>query len=205
MQVEASEISKIFGKQLVLDKVSLKVPEGGSLAILGRNGSGKTTLLRCISGLIRPNSGSIKWSRDDTSVDYSEWPQRLTYAAPYMELIEELTLSELLNLQGSLRQFQSGLTSSDVLNISGLEKAKNKEIRFFSSGMKQRLKLTLAYCTSSDIVFLDEPTSNLDEQAIRWFQELSKEWLKARTLIIGSNHIDSEMSLCKDSLDLSKR
>lgn len=204
MQVEARELTKIFGKQLVFSKVSLSISSGQSMAILGRNGSGKTTLLRCLAGLLRPNSGEVKWLDESKEVDYSQWPQRLTFAAPYMELIEELQLTELLQLHGKLRRYQDGLTIADVLDISGLKNASKKEIRNFSSGMKQRLKLTLAFCTDSDIVFLDEPTSNLDEQAIQWFQKLAAERLANRTLIIGSNHIEAETSLCSNSFDLSR-
>jgi ABC-type multidrug transport system ATPase subunit len=202
MRVEARQVTKHFGKQPVFRQLNLIVESGDRVAIVGSNGSGKTTFLRLLAGFLRPNSGEVIWQKDLIKVEKESWSNKLTYAAPYIELIEELELIELLDLHSQLRPFHSSLNAKDVLQISGLQKAKNKQIRHFSSGMKQRLRLVLALLTNSSIVFLDEPSSNLDAAAIDWMQELVKDHLNNRSLLIGSNHINKELELASTIKEL---
>lgn len=202
MRVEARQVTKHFGKQPVFRQLNLIVESGDRVAIVGSNGSGKTTFLRLLAGFLRPNSGEVIWQKDLIKVEKESWSNKLTYAAPYIELIEELELIELLDLHSQLRPFHSSLNAKDVLQISGLQKAKNKQIRHFSSGMKQRLRLVLALLTNSSIVFLDEPSSNLDAAAIDWMKELVKDHLNNRSLLIGSNHINKELELASTIKEL---
>lgn len=202
MQVEAKALHKDFGHQRVISGIDLTISSGDRWAIVGGNGSGKTTLLRLLSGLIRPSQGTVVWSEEAQFIPRETWTHRMNFAGPYVELIEELSLSELLKLHQGLRAFVSQLTSAEVEEISGLRVPANKPIRFFSSGMKQRLRLTLALLTQSDIVFLDEPTSNLDAAAIEWMQLLVEKYLEDRTLVVGSNHIAAELALCTQQLEL---
>lgn len=197
MRVEAREVSRSFGSQKVIDSLSLDIDSGERIAIVGGNGSGKTTFLRLLSGILSPTSGKILW--EDTSgeeVARELWPQKMCFTGPYVELIEELSMMELLHFHQKMRPYIADLGPLDLLKISGLEHAQNKLIKYFSSGMKQRLRLTLAVMSISSVVFLDEPTSNFDQRAIDWMRELIENYLGNRTLVVGTNSVQSELLLC---------
>lgn len=203
MQVEAQALHKDFGHQKVIRGVDLTINSGDRWAIVGGNGSGKTTLLRLLSGLIRPSKGKVIWKEGEHLIPREEWTHRMNFTGPYVELIEELSLTELLQLHGGLRPFVNGLTPAEVKEISGLQVPVHKPIRFFSSGMKQRLRLSLALLTQAEIIFLDEPTSNLDASAIQWLHQLVEEQLGGRTLVVGSNHIAAELDLCTQQFEIA--
>lgn len=203
MQVEAQALHKDFGHQKVIKGIDLTIQSGDRWAIVGGNGSGKTTLLRLLSGLIRPSKGEVIWKEGEHLIPREEWTHRMNFTGPYVELIEELSLTELLQLHGGLRPFVNRLTPAEVEEISGLKVPAHKPIRFFSSGMKQRLRLSLALLTQAEIVFLDEPTSNLDASAIQWMQQLVEEQLNGRTLVVGSNHIAAELDLCTQLFEIA--
>ena len=128
--------------------------------------------------------------------------QQISIAAPYVELIEEFTLLECINFHFQFKAYLPGFDSERVLALMNLEKAKNKEIRFFSSGMKQRVKLVLACCSSSKVVILDEPTSNLDQEGEAWYLQLVKQTIGAdRILLLGSNQ-EKEYAFCDHLLNI---
>ncbi|CAI8299546.1 MAG: ABC transporter ATP-binding protein NatA [Flavobacteriia bacterium] len=205
MRVELQEVTHSFGGEIVLSKLTLVIQPGESWAITGSNGSGKTTVLRCLSGLIRPRKGRVVWlGSDEEPIHSGKWSSLWSYAAPYMELPEELSMAEVLHLQEDQRGFLDGLSRQQLIDRSGLGHAVNRAIKGFSSGMKQRLRLLLAYCTDSKIIFLDEPTSNLDRAAVEWLHAIDKDFRNGRSLIVGSNNVESEVALCEDVFDLSE-
>ena len=203
MRVELQEVTHSFGGEDVLSRLSLVIQPGESWAITGGNGSGKTTVLRCLSGLIRPREGRVVWlGSDEEPIHSGKWSSLWSYAAPYMELPEELSMAEVLRLQEDQRGLLDGMSRQQLIERSGLGQAVNRPIKGFSSGMKQRLRLLLAYCTDSKIIFLDEPTSNLDRAAMAWMIELDDSLRTDRTLIVGSNHIEPELGLCAKMIEL---
>ncbi len=206
MRVELKEVTHSFGGEDVLSRLSLVIQPGETWAITGSNGSGKTTVLRCLSGLIRPRKGQVVWlGSDEQPIHSGEWSSLWSYAAPYMELPEELNMLEVLRLQEGQRGLLDGLSRQQLIERSGLGHAVNRPIKGFSSGMKQRLRLLLAYGTQSQLLFLDEPTSNLDRTAVEWLHAIDKDWRKGRSLIVGTNHVESEVALCENVFDLSLR
>ena len=112
-----------------------------------------------------------------------------------MELIEELTLSEFLYFHQSFKPFIDGKTAKAIISYIGLEDAAHKQIRNFSSGMKQRVKLAQAIFTKTAVVMLDEPTSNLDLDGIALYNRLVSEYCAQRLLIICSNE-EAEIQMC---------
>ncbi|WP_317132160.1 ABC transporter ATP-binding protein [Sphingobacterium phlebotomi] len=177
---------------------------GKKYAILGPNGSGKSTLLKVISGSLAPSEGEIVYENISTQRILTEGVyQQLTVAAPYMELIEEFTLRELISFHFKFKSYLSGFDLGEVVRILHLEKALDKEIRFFSSGMKQRVKLTLACCSSSNMVLLDEPMSNLDTAGEDWYLSLIERTIGTdRILIIGSNQ-EKEYAFCDEQINIT--
>ena len=125
--------------------------------------------------------------------------QEIAFCAPYLELLEEMTAMEILNFHCAFKKFTT--SHLDLLEKVGLIQAKDKQIRYFSSGMKQRLKLALAFFSDTPVLLLDEPTSNLDEQGIMLYQELIEKQTEGRTVIICSND-KSEYHFCEHILSI---
>jgi ABC-type multidrug transport system ATPase subunit len=169
--------------QYIFKGLETKFNGSGIHAIIGPNGSGKSSLLRILSGFESPSKGTIQLYIQDKEIAKEHWHKHLSYAAPYIELIEEFTVEELF-------QFHSGLRSIDktaFYEVLGLSNIQNKEIKSFSSGMKQKLKLSLCFLTESEVLLLDEPCSNLDNQVIDWYQEQLNIYSKNRLIVIASN------------------
>lgn len=202
MEVILKNLSKSFGKQNVIENIDYIFNQGNRHAILGGNGSGKSTLLQMIYGSLTPSSGELSYKLKGESVKQENVVFNTTLASPYLELIEELTAREFLAFYSKFRSFRNGISPDEILDYCYLTASAKKEIRNFSSGMKQRLRLSLALFTESEMVLLDEPISNLDPQGMEWYQKLINEQLGERTLIVGSNFDEREMGFCPHRLEI---
>ena len=201
MNITLQNVGRRFNKEWIFRNLSTEFTSGNSYAILGPNGSGKSTLLSVLTGSLSPSEGEISFS-DTKEISVENIYKYISLAAPYLELVETFTLKESIDFHFKFKNFAPGLDSKKLITILGLEKAANKEIKYFSSGMKQRTKLALACCTDTPILFLDEPTSNLDVQGINWYRELIESFGKDRLTIIGSNQIQ-EYDFCTNQIQIS--
>jgi ABC-type multidrug transport system ATPase subunit len=201
MNISLNNVGRRFNKEWIFRNLSTEFSSGNSYAILGPNGSGKSTLLSVLTGSLSPSEGEISFS-DTKEISVENIYKYISLAAPYLELVETFTLKESIDFHFKFKNFAPGLDSKKLITILGLEKAANKEIKYFSSGMKQRTKLALACCTDTPILFLDEPTSNLDVQGISWYRELIENFGKDRLTIIGSNQIQ-EYDFCTNQIQIS--
>ncbi len=188
IEVEISKCSKKFRGKWVFSQQDHVFKPGRTYAITGKNGSGKSTMLKIIAGFISPSTGSITWSFNGMKLERESVYKYVTMAAPYMELIEEFSLSELIHFQGNFKNYKNHLSETDIIKLSGLAEIRDKPIRFFSSGMKQRAGLTLAILSTSPLLLLDEPCANLDHDARSWYQTMLNNYKNDRTVIIASNH-----------------
>lgn len=195
MTISLQHISKRFGFEWIFKQVQFNFEAGGKYAIIGPNGSGKSTLLKIISGGLTPTSGKINYGEDEEKA-----VQKIVYAAPYISLIEDFSLEEMYHFHTSFKQLYTQ-DAQEFYAVCELEKHKSKYIKNFSSGMRQRLKLTFAFLTQSDIILLDEPTSNFDVKAIDWYQHMKEKYVGNRTLIIGSNQ-PYEYEDCSNNLNI---
>src|SRR5690606_12497061 len=134
-----------------------------------------------------PSAGKLNYSLNNKPVEIESVFNFLSLATPYLELIEEFTLRELITYHFRFKPLAKNWDIDRIISLLGLEESHNKEIRYFSSGMKQRTKLALACCADTPLLFLDEPTANLDEQGIEWYHQLIKDFSKDRMLVICSN------------------
>ncbi|HYG02065.1 MAG TPA: ABC transporter ATP-binding protein [Chryseosolibacter sp.] len=171
MKIQTENLSKRFNYEWIFRNLSYEFSGGNIYAITGPNGSGKSTLLSVISGQIPPTSGSIHYSNADSAISSEDIYKELTIAAPYMDLMEELTLEEHLRFHIRMRPLRDQISVDDLIDIMYLQNARTKYIGNFSSGMKQRVKLGLAFFSISRIVILDEPLSNLDKEAALWYHK----------------------------------
>ncbi|MEY3194437.1 MAG: Energy-coupling factor transporter ATP-binding protein EcfA1, partial [Bacteroidota bacterium] len=201
MNITLKNIGKRYRLDWVFKGIDFNFGQQGRYAIVGSNGSGKSTLLKVLSGHLSPSKGSITFSHFDKIISEDRIYQQVGYAAPYIDLIEELTLEEAIKFHQNIKPLISGITAVKLLDILALPKAQRKEIRHFSSGMKQRVKLALAICSDTPILLLDEPSTNLDQQGIEWYKALVKEFSANRLTIIASND-PHDISFCQSQLNI---
>src|ERR1700733_13283513 len=200
--IHLENIGRRFNRDWIFRGLNYTFQAGSIYAILGPNGSGKSTLLQVLNGSLGPSAGKISYADDEKPVEVESIYQYLSIAAPYLEVIEDFSMSEMIDFHFKFKAYKNGMDKELVTDILALPGAKNKMIKYFSSGMKQRLKLALAFCSDTPILMLDEPTSNLDTQGVDWYLSLVQKFAEGRLTIICSNQLH-EYSFCNESLDIS--
>ncbi|MBN3583345.1 ABC transporter ATP-binding protein [Algoriphagus aestuarii] len=200
-KIQLEKASKRFQYEWIFKNLNLSLESGDSLAVTGGNGSGKSTLLKCISGSIPLTSGKILYSKENRQISDSDWFSSLSIATPYMELPEEFTLKEMLNFHFKFKNCLAGLTIDQIISILYLDQHSEKQLSQYSSGMKQRVKLGIALFSDVDLIFLDEPTSNLDKKGIQWYQDLIDKYRKNRITVICSNE-PREYEFCNQKINI---
>jgi len=186
MQIHLSNTGKRFNREWIFRGLTHTFIQGKTYAITGSNGSGKSTLLQVIAGALMISEGTICYTnQNDQAIADAEAYQHISIAAPYLELIEEMTAREFLTFHQTFKPFIKPLTS--VLAYVGLADAADKQIRYYSSGMKQRLKLAQAFFANTTVLLLDEPTTNLDDKGIALYNTLVEEYTHNRLVVVCSN------------------
>ncbi len=200
MEVLLENISRSFGRQRVVVNLTQRFASGSTYAILGGNGSGKSTILQMVLGSLTPSAGNISYHLRNKELKRENVAFKISLASPYLELIEELTALEFLNFYSTFRPLRRSLSNQEFLEIARLQDSSDKQIRNFSSGMRQRLRLAMALLSESELILLDEPASNLDPEGVAWYRELVETERAGRTLLVGSNFDQREMDFCKHQL-----
>lgn len=205
MKIHLEHVGKRYRTEWIFRKVNYSFQSPGRYAILGYNGSGKSTLLKVLSGHLTPSKGRIQFfsSGQNAPMDEGNVYLLVSFAAPYIQLIEELTLTELLDFHFQFKTPSEGLSTTDLIALMGLESARQKEIRHFSSGMKQRVKLLIAFASATPLLLLDEPTTNLDEAGIQWYYQMLERFGQDRLVIIASN-VEADVEACQHRLDITQ-
>lgn len=199
--VRLLDVGKRFNREWIFRHCSYEFTSGKSYAITGPNGSGKSTLLQVIAGATLHNEGSITFNNRQQITDTEKHYTCISIAAPYLELIEEMTAKEMLEFHSKFKPLMQSLSVEDMLQTVGLEKAINKQIRYYSSGMKQRLKLAQAFFSNSPVLLLDEPTTNLDADGIALYHTLIGNYTKDKLVIVSSN-VKQEYDFCEEVIEI---
>ena len=199
MQITATGLGKRFQRDWIFRGLARQFRPGSATAVLGPNGAGKSTLLNTISGQLLPTEGELTYALAGCPVAVEKVPQHLAYAAPYLELLEELTLLELLQFHTQFKPLRPGVSVDKLIGLMYLEKSRRQLVREFSSGMKQRLKLALALYADAPLLLLDEPTTNLDATGVAWYQEHVQATRAGRTVLLSSN-VAAEYAFCDEVL-----
>jgi len=200
MNIMLDSLSKRFGVDWIFHKLTWAFETNQPCAIVGANGSGKSTLLQLIAGMGQPTQGNITYLQTHT-LPIEKWYKQMAIAAPYLELIEEFTLQELVKFHIQFKPLCSKMQVDEFLEAVQLTQAKNKHIKHFSSGMKQRLKLGLAFYSDVPVLLFDEPTTNLDTEGINWYKKTLENNINNRLCVICSNQ-PHEYELCTQILDI---
>lgn len=187
MTISAEKLGKRYNREWIFRDLSYSF-EPGTYAITGPNGSGKSTLLQVLWGQLQASQGTIRYIDGQTPIPPEEIYRHVAIAAPYVDLIEELALQELLQFHFAFKHIRGGHSLTELEELMELGHARSKHIGQFSSGMKQRLKLGLAFFSDVPLVFLDEPTTNLDKGAIAWYWKQFESLPPKTTVFIASNH-----------------
>ena len=182
---------KSFLDHWVIRNRTLELNSGERVALLGPNGSGKSTLMLLICGYLQPTEGKVSFSLDGKLIPNERIGAHISMCLPNMETFEEFTLLQLIHLHTSMRSMLCSSKSDDIIDLLNFSSNEAKrQIRFFSNGMRQRLKLGLALLTESSAVLLDEPLTNMDVQGRDLYYHWLEEFLGSRLLLVASNRED---------------
>jgi ABC-type multidrug transport system ATPase subunit len=148
------------------------------------------------------SEGNGLWALNNGQLAAEEIFKQVSVCAPYLEVVEEMTLSEFLEFHRHFKAFLPSLTIQNIVAMIGLEEAADKQIRYYSSGMKQRVKLAQAICSDTPFLLLDEPCTNLDTTGINLYHQLLDKYCKSRLVIVSSND-ETEYSFCKERINIT--
>lgn len=202
MKISLQNIGKRYNSEWIFKDINLEFSSNDSYAILGGNGSGKSTFLQILAGNFIPSEGKISYSFNSKEISSEDVFKHISIATPYLELFEEFTLKEQIEFHSKFKRLR--LPGKKIIERLYLETAVNKSIKYFSSGMKQRVKLALAILSDCPILLLDEPTSNLDHKAIEWYQRLISDFGKGKLIFVCSNKIANEYSFCTKVINIEE-
>jgi len=202
MKITLDHIGKRFNNDWIFRNLNYTFSVPNNYVILGANGSGKSTMLQLLAGKIQASEGSVKYEINNKIIHDDRVYNFLSYAAPYQELIEEFTLMEMLNLHFKFKKILHSLDLQKIIEILKLGKFRNKPLKYFSSGMKQRVKLILALLSDTQLVMLDEPLSNLDKAGYQWYHDLITKYSNDRMIVVCSNKQEDEYFFCKNVLQV---
>jgi ABC-type multidrug transport system ATPase subunit len=223
MTISLSDAGKRYNRDWIFRHLTYTFHAGNSYAIVGPNGSGKSTLLQAIGGAIALSEGSLQFTVHSSQfavnspqpatgnqqpVTSNQQPetdncyQYISIAAPYLDVIEEMTATEFLQFHQSFKPFLPQISIKEIIATVALDNAANKQIRYYSSGMKQRVKLAQAVFSDTPVVLLDEPCTNLDITGIQLYQQLIADYCSNRLVIVSSND-ETEYGFCKEKVNIN--
>ncbi|MCE7071330.1 ATP-binding cassette domain-containing protein [Dyadobacter sp. CY327] len=203
MQISVEKIGKKFVKEWIVRNATFELAAGQQYTFVGPNGSGKSTLLQLLTGIVPVSEGTIRYiDQSGKEIEVDHWYKHLVIAAPYLELIEEFTLRELIQFHSRFKAFKNGISFKDFEDFIQLPHASGKTLRHFSSGMKQRVKLGLAFMSDVPVIFLDEPTTNLDVPGINWYLDHVVHHTQNQLVLLGSN-VKQEYEFCENIISVS--
>jgi len=201
MKISLNNLGKRYNREWIFRNLSFQFNINKHYAITGPNGSGKSTLLQIIAGSTIYNEGEIFYHESDKTIEPEKIFKKISFAAPYLEVVEEMTLVEFFAFHQKMKGWISSTDTKEIIFTLGLEKSSHKQIRYFSSGMKQRVKLAQAIFSNVPTVLLDEPLTNLDDEGILLYHSLIKNYCNNRLVIISSND-KNEYSFCEEKIDM---
>lgn len=200
-RVELVDIGKKFGREWLFRHFSFAFEQGQPTAIIGANGSGKSTLMKVIAAALPPNEGQVVYrNTQGEAIDIDHYPQLLSWAAPYLRLPQDFTLDEVYHFHSRFKQMR--LSHDEWLDTLQLRAHRHKALRFFSSGMRQKVQLSLALFSNTPLLLLDEPTMNLDKENAAWYKRHVLASIQERIVIISSNE-SAEYDFCTRRIRLS--
>jgi len=205
LSIHTKDLTKKYSGKTIFKGISFELSAGDSAVIVGRNGSGKSTLMKIIAGIISPSSGSMKFKNSGNEIEMNEVKKKLGFVSPYLNLYDELSAIENLRLFSGLksdREVNDG-ELMNLLELTGLADRRNDEVKTYSSGMKQKLKISFALLNEPELLMLDEPRSNLDRSGIETMERIAEKQKDKGILIIATNDED-DLKLCSKRINIEE-
>ncbi|MDX1640683.1 MAG: ABC transporter ATP-binding protein [Balneolaceae bacterium] len=199
----ANNLEKKFGRKTVFSNLSIET-DTSVLGIAGMNGAGKSTLLKCLAGLLKPTSGSVKWKWNGDEIKRTKLKNHLGFVAPYVQLYEELTVRENLDFIKKVRSLKKINSLDEHLHFFGAEDFINLHYGELSTGQQQRIKLAAAVLHEPEILLLDEPGSNLDEAGKNMVKVLVERFSRKTQMVVIASNQQEELALCDEIIELTK-
>ena len=199
MQIQLTNTGKRYNRDWIFRHCIYTFYAGNAYAIIGPNGSGKSTLLQTIAGSTNASEGKVEMTVHSKQLTDDQTYKYISLAAPYLEVIEEMTATEFLQFHAAFKPLLPNITIAEIIAIIGLEKNADKQIRYYSSGMKQRIKLAQAIFSDTPVLLLDEPCTNLDATGYQLYQQLITTYCSHKLIIVSSNDLQ-EYSFCNQQL-----
>ena len=196
--ISVKDLSKIYGKSKAVDEISFSVKAGSIFGFLGPNGAGKTTTIRILTCQTLPSSGSAHVCGVDVTKNAKEIKRNIGVVFESQNLYEEMTAAENLDFFRRLYGANKNIVG-EVLSLTGMEEHKNKPVKSFSKGMKQKIMIARALVNDPEVLFLDEPTSGLDPKSARDLRQMIVELKnKGKTILLTTHNMEDADLLCDD-------
>lgn len=201
INIEADKIGKKFGKLFLFKNINFSLTSGDSFYITGPNGSGKSTLLQIIAGIQKPTSGSVIYKSDGSIVDNEKFKNYFGFTGPQINPYDMLSSIENLEFVSTGTPDKNRIT--EYLEKFDLLKHRTKAVKYYSSGMKQRLRLIHALINDPEVIMLDEPCSNLDTKGRDILYGILDTIKKDRVIIIATNE-NEDINICSKGISLEQ-
>ena len=202
--LQLHEVSKRYGAQWALVRLSLTVRRGAAVLLTGHNGSGKTTLLRVLATAVRPSSGKVEVLGVDAAVDPETVRERVGLLSHAHFVYEDLSGLENLRVLARLLGAPASVASGGLERL-GLSPNDDRPVRTYSAGMRRRLALARLFLKQPAVALLDEPFVELDPTGVSELEARVRELRAAgTTIVLATHHIEQGLQLCTDRLHLEQ-
>ncbi len=202
MSIKVQNITKKYGKQKALNKVSFEIKSGEIVGLLGPNGAGKSTLMKILTGFIPPTSGEAFVCDFDVREQSLEVRKKVGYLAEQNPLYLEMYVKEFLFFIAGLHKLGKNKKSrvQQMIALTGLEAEQNKKIGALSKGYRQRVGLAQALMHDPEVLILDEPTTGLDPNQILEIRNLIKKIGKEKTVMLSTHIMQEVEAICSRAI-----
>lgn len=205
MSIITSNITKLFGKQKALDKVSLSIKKGELVGFLGPNGAGKSTLMKIINGYIPADEGEIFIHEQKVDHKNLEIRKSIGYLPEHNPLYTDLYIKEFLEITAGFYQLKNKKQRvAEMVDLVGLGDEQHKKIKALSKGYRQRVGLAQALIHNPSVLILDEPTTGLDPNQLEEIRNLIREISKDKTVILSSHIMQEVEAVCNRVIIINK-
>ena len=205
MSIIVNNVTKVFGQQYALNKVSFEAKKGEIVGFLGPNGAGKTTMMKIITGLIPPTEGDVTVCGLDIWKDSLKLRQIVGYLSEANPLYYDMYVREFLEFVAGVFHLKDKKKSVDeVIERTGLTPEQHKKIGALSRGYKQRVGIAQALIHNPEVLILDEPTTGLDPNQLIEIRELIRSYGKNRTVLLSTHIMQEVQAMCDHVVIINK-
>ncbi|MDR2409883.1 MAG: ATP-binding cassette domain-containing protein [Bacteroidales bacterium] len=205
MSIKVVNVTKLYGSQKALDKVSFSVDKGEIVGLLGPNGAGKSTIMKIITCYKSQTSGDVQICNYDVLKNSIEVRKRIGYLPEHNPLYLDMYVKESLEFVGGVYKV-SNLKKriATMIEMTGLEREQHKKLGALSRGYRQRVGLAHALIHDPEVLILDEPTSGLDPNQLIEIRNLIKEIGKTKTVLFSTHIMQEVEAICDRAIIIDK-